>query len=81
MNEVRAIISEQEEKAKADRLPSHVKCMYCGGRPRYDDLLGEIVRNSSALAHQSCARKRGQMFGMNVGTIVEIDGKLKPSEE
>lgn len=78
--EHRAIISEREEEEKANRLPAWVKCMFCGGRPRYDDLLGEVVRHSNALAHQSCARKRGLMFGMNAGTIQEVDGKIKPVE-
>lgn len=83
MNEPwRPIISKAEEEAKANRLPEWVKCMYCGGRPRYNDLLGEIVPNSSALAHQSCARARGKMFGMNVGTLQEIGNKIgAPAKE
>ena len=80
MNELRAIISKEEEAAKAEKLPEWVKCTFCGGRPRYDDLLGELVRHSSALAHQSCARKRGLMFGMNAGTIQEIGGTIKAVE-
>lgn len=79
--EWRAIITKEEEQAKADKLPAWVKCVYCGGRPRYDDLLGELVRHSSALAHQSCARKHGKMFGMNAGTIQEVGNTIKPIEE
>lgn len=77
----RAIISKEEEQAKAEKLPKWVKCVYCGGRPKYDDLLGELIKNSNALAHQSCARQRGLMFGMNAGTIQEIGGSLKAPEE
>lgn len=58
------------------RLPDWVKCMDCGGKPTKEDWLIEIVPHSNALRHQSCAAKRGQMAGMNVGTMQEIDGKI-----
>jgi hypothetical protein len=65
--EIDGIQTEEEAKAKANKLPSWVKCMYCGERPKRDDYLGEFIPNSSALAHQSCMAKRGQVFGLNVG--------------
>lgn len=58
-------------------LPAWVKCMDCGLPPTKEDWLIEIVPHSSALRHQSCAAKRGQMAGMNVGTIQEIGGKIQ----
>lgn len=62
------------------RLPDWVKCMYCDGKPTKQDWLGEIIRYSNVLAHQSCAKQHGKVFGMNAGTIQEIDGKVKPTE-
>lgn len=66
------------EKATADikRLPAWVKCMFCGKPPTDTDWLGELVPDSNALAHQSCAKARGQVFGLNAGTIQEINGKI-----
>lgn len=72
MNEVHLIQSEAEARAKADKLPEWVKCMYCGGRPRLDDYLGEVIPNSSALAHESCMKSRGKIFGLNAGVLPEI---------
>lgn len=59
------------------KLPNWVKCVYCGLPPTETDWLGELFRHSNALAHQSCAKKHGKIFGMNAGTIQEIDGKVK----
>lgn len=69
-----------KEETALSRLPDWVKCVYCGEPPRDNDWLGELIRHSNALAHQSCARQRGKMFGMNAGTIQEIDGKVKAVE-
>lgn len=62
------------------RLPAFVKCVFCGLPPTDTDWLGELVRHSNALAHQSCAKQRGKVFGLNAGTIQEIDGKVKATE-
>lgn len=59
------------------KLPSWVKCVWCGQGPKENDWLGELFRHSSALAHQSCAAKRGKVFGMNAGTIQEINNVIK----
>lgn len=66
-NELQGIQSEEEARSKAEKLPSWIKCMYCGGRPKWGDLLGEVVPNSSALAHESCMASRGKIFGLNAG--------------
>lgn len=79
--QIRAIQSESEERAKSEKLPEWVKCMYCGGRPRFDDLLGEVIPNSSALAHQSCMEKRGKLFGLNAGTLQEVGNAIKKPDE
>lgn len=79
--EIFGIITEEEAAEKAQRLPEWVKCVYCGGRPKANDYLGEIVRHSTALAHQSCMAKRGKIFGLNAGTLQEIGGSVKPPEE
>lgn len=80
LQQIRAIQPIEEERTRAAKLPSWVKCAFCGEGPKWGDLLGELVRHSSALAHQSCAKKRGLMFGMNAGTIQEIDNKVKAVE-
>jgi hypothetical protein len=72
---LRSIQSDEEARAKAEKLPSYVKCMYCGGRPTWGDLLGEVVPNSTALAHESCMAQRGKIFGLNTGRILEFGGK------
>lgn len=77
LSQIHAIQSPEEERTKAEKLPEWVKCMYCGGRPKWGDLLGQVVRHSTALAHQSCAKEHGLMFGLNAGTIHEIDNKIK----
>lgn len=77
-DQLRAIQSDDEAQKKAEQLPSWVKCLYCGGRPKVDDWLGEVVPNSSALAHQSCMKARGKIFGLNAGTLQEIGGSIKP---
>lgn len=56
------------------KLPYWVKCAACGGKPLETDWLIELIPNSSALIHQSCAAKKGQLAGLNVGTI---QGELK----
>jgi len=78
--QIRGIQSDAEAKAKADKLPSWIKCMYCGGRPKWGDLLGEVIPNSSALAHESCMAARGKIFGINAGTLQEIGGSIKAPE-
>lgn len=55
-------------------LPSWVKCMTCGGKPTKGDWLMEVIPNSNALIHQSCAAKKGKFAGLNAGTI---QGDLK----
>lgn len=72
LREIRMIQSEAEEKAKAEKLPAYVKCMYCGGRPKWMDLLCEVIPNSSALAHESCLRKRGKITGLNSGLSTDL---------
>jgi hypothetical protein len=67
--EIRAIQSDEEAERKAGQLEAWVKCMYCGGRPKWGDLLGEVIPKSSALAHESCMKARGQVFGINAGTL------------
>lgn len=74
LREIHAIQSKEEERAKAEKLPSWVKCMYCGCRPSWGNLLGEVVRHSSALACQKCMKERGKIFGLNVGQT-QLDGK------
>lgn len=78
--EVDAILSDDQAKENASKLPEWVKCVYCGERPKKDDWLGEIVPNSTALAHQSCMKARGKVFGLNAGTLQEIGGSIKPVE-
>jgi len=67
MNEAHQIVSKEEANAKANKLPSWVKCVECGERPRVDDYLLEIIPNASALIHQSCAAEQGKIAGINVG--------------
>lgn len=78
--EAYGIQSPEEARAKVEKLPSYVKCMYCGERPRLDDWLGEVIPDSTALAHQSCMKERGKVFGLNAGTLQEIGGAIKPPE-
>jgi hypothetical protein len=49
------------------KLPEWVKCMACGGKPLQNDWLLEVVPNSNALLHQSCAAKKGKLPGLNIG--------------
>ncbi len=77
--QIRAIQSDEEARTKAEQLPEWIKCMYCGGRPKWGDLLGEVVKNSSALAHESCMAKRGKIFGLNAGVQGEIKHDSTPS--
>lgn len=49
------------------RLPDWVKCMKCGGKPKQNDWLIEVVPHSSALIHQSCAAGQGKIAGLNIG--------------
>lgn len=79
--QIRGIQSDEEAKAKADKLPSYVKCMYCGGRPKWGDLLGEVIPNSTALAHESCMAARGKIFGLNAGLNPVVDGKIGTVEK
>lgn len=78
--EWRKFQSESEERNKAEKLPSYVKCMFCGGRPKWGDLLGQVIKDSTALAHESCAKEHGLIFGMNAGAIQIVDGKIKAKE-
>lgn len=78
--QIRGIQSDAEAKTKADKLPHWVKCMHCGGRPKWGDLLGEVIPNSSALAHESCMASRGKIFGINAGTLQEIGASIKAPE-
>lgn len=63
--------SDTEDLSK---LPYWVKCMACGNKPSEKDWLIEVIPNSSALIHQSCAAKKGELAGLNIGTI---QGDLK----
>ncbi len=74
---LRGIQSDEEAKAKADKLPTYVKCMYCGERPRWGDLLGEVIPHSTALAHESCMAERGKIFGLNAGTMDNLGTVIK----
>lgn len=62
------------------KLPEWVKCVYCGKPPTMTDWCGELIKGSNALAHQSCAREHGKMFGMNAGTMQELGNKIKSVE-
>ena len=64
-------VKEDESKVRK-KLPGWVKCMHCGGKPKENDWLIEIVPNSNALAHQSCAKERGLIAGINL-----IGGKVQ----
>lgn len=59
---------------KLGRLPDWVKCMKCGGRPTKTDWLCEVIPNSSALIHQSCAAGQGKIAGLNLGPVA-VEGK------
>lgn len=72
--QIRGIQSDEEARAKAEKLPEWVKCMYCGGRPEWGNLLGEVVPHSSALAHEKCMADRGKIFGLNAGMIPDLKG-------
>lgn len=74
---IHAVQSPEEERAKAEKLPSWVKCMYCNCRPSFGNLLGEVIPNSSALACQDCMEQRGKIFGLNAGVLPDIK---KPTE-
>ena len=74
LRQIHAIQSPEEERSKAEKLPPWVKCMYCGCRPSWGNLLGEVVRHSSALACQNCMKSRGKIFGLNAGET-QLDGK------
>ncbi len=78
--QIHAIQSPEEERTKAEKLPEWVKCMYCGCRPSYGNLLGEVVPQSSALACESCMKERGKIFGLNAGTIQDLGAKIGPPE-
>lgn len=56
---------------KVGRLPSWVKCMTCHEGPRQNDWLVEVIPNSNALMHQTCAAKQGKLAGLNIGTEKE----------
>lgn len=71
-NQIRAIQSDEEARTKAEKLPSWVKCMYCGARPSWGNLLATVIPNSSALACEACLQRRGEVPGLNVGTITEF---------
>ncbi len=68
--ESQIIVSDEEAAAKARKLPSWVKCMICGERPRTNDWLIDLMSTqqgmqSNALIHQSCARGQGKVAGLN----------------
>lgn len=52
-------ISERDKETHltTHKLPTWVKCSKCGGKPTETDWLVEIVPNSNALIHMSCAAK------------------------
>lgn len=77
--EIRGIQSDEEAREKARKLPSWVKCMYCGERPKWGDLLCEVIPNSSALAHESCLAQRGKITGLNSGMIPALKGEKNDS--
>ena len=62
---------KEEDLKNLKKLPDWVKCIHCGGKPKEHDWLIEIVPNSTALAHQSCARDRGFIAGID-----QIGGKV-----
>lgn len=72
---LRGIQSDEEARTKADKLPEWVKCMHCGGRPRWGDLLCEVIPETSALAHESCLAARGEIAGLNVGIEHDLTKK------
>lgn len=72
MGEIEGIVGKDEARAKANKLPKWVKCMVCGGRPKQDDWLFDIMaqgqgQQSNALIHMSCARGQGKFAGLNLG--------------
>lgn len=67
----------EKDTENLKKLPEWVKCLICGGKPTSTDYLAEYVPNSTALIHQSCAAKRGQIAGLNIGTIHEIGNSIK----
>lgn len=75
LSEIHSIQSPAEERAKAGKLPAYVKCMYCGCRPSWGNLLGQVIPNSTALACQKCMAERGKIFGLNAGIIDELKSK------
>lgn len=58
----------EQDTENLRKLPSWVKCLHCGKPPTQTDWLIEIVPNSSALIHQSCAAGQGKVAGLNIGT-------------
>lgn len=73
LSQIHAIQSKEESRTKAEKLPTWVKCMYCGCRPSWGNLLGEVIQHSSALACQACMKERGKVFGLNAGMNVELN--------
>lgn len=62
----------EEVRAKAEKLPEWVKCMKCGGRPKLDDWLVDLMSDqqgmsSNVLIHESCAAADGKFIGLNIG--------------
>ncbi len=54
------------------RLPDWVKCMKCGGKPRENDWLFDVMsdgpgQTSNVLIHMSCAGTQGKFAGLNLG--------------
>lgn len=62
---------KEEDRKDLKKLPAWVKCMHCGGKPLEHDWLIEVVPHSTALAHQSCARKNGFIAGID-----QVGGKI-----
>lgn len=58
---------KEKDVESLNRLPDWVKCMHCGGKPEMNNWLIEVVKNSNALIHQSCAALTGKYSGLNIG--------------
>lgn len=71
----------EQDVENLKKLPEWVKCCYCGGKPTETDWLGELMRHTNMLAHQSCAKARGKVFGLNAGTIQEVGATIKSTED
>ena len=57
----------EADREDLKKLPYWVRCMKCKRPPTKTDWLIEVVPNSTALIHQSCAAGQGEIAGLNVG--------------